>query len=1002
MKKTRNSKKGIAMIMALVISFLLMVMATSYLGITGAGTKAAKNYKQESIALSIAQSGLDAFINTMGNRDNWALAPGGFNVLANNAINLNILTAAPPAYTSNLLPGNMPDLAGQISLNNTVPLDINLPTGASMAQRYIGNNFLGLSAGVPLSQYISNVITLEDYNNGTGRYAVLLFAICPDGNIQTSQGMVKNNVNYNVAVASFIYNVPPAVASIASNPFTDDLVASRVIKARLSFAFPGSIYSNVRAYDVPPNPRDFLFGGFGAPNYQQLNADAAFIDENSYWDSGIRIDGADLARDQAPNSAVNRWGAPQMNSNFLNGWNGASGWALAQQGPAGNMTTGINNPYDSSGSLKVAFLDPTLEAAVRDGVSLTNDQRNRIKSFRSIVSTEKGDRGLVFQELQGAGNWHTAGQTVQTLRENITDPRAPVDMGRMGSSNLISSIWQTSSLETPQKLSYVTGTPGNFAGNNSAFNAVSGNTTANLTATDTAASATQCNVTFGLEDYRADKLYGNQKMEAPTVRVTIQQETGAGPARTQNVVVEQITYNYNTANGNIEETPRNISTVNIANPNFSGVISIRGANVQVASATNGNTVVGLLNNSLTIVSDENPEITAEHANAMTNLRAAGDRHFDDRLTAPNYIRGGQYEFLDIAIGHDGMYDVNSELAEAETRPNAIPIFAATEADINNLNGGHWVYPTINTQSEQPQGNLSIIGDVVRERGSQAELALVAANRVYLNDFGHRQPNSLRPNAQIINDQGQPILSADILANDGILKVDATIASQKHNMTVDFNNFSKNTRYENNQIRSNSATVNLGANVPNTAPGFDERFVMTSPYMLQGTISLQNTLNAANAAGNPYAGRLDGCIDNGNHRINMYNAFNVGSKNLIWKDFGYGAIRLPTNAPRQGDITANAEGRRGTYSQGIFDFTGVVISRFADIEADAGTLFNNRRVNQMGYPVQSMSFNSNLLDSSAPFFSIASGALSGVGNNAIIRWHILSYVDRGSILQQRGI
>lgn len=1012
MKRRKNSKKGIAMVMALIVSFLVMVMATSYLGITGAGTKAAKNYRQESIALSVAQSGLEAVINAMGNKDNWSLQrESGFNVFtgegASDRIRLNIRSLVPSIHTSNLLPVVLPNADNrEIDLTNGT-ISLTVPP-VDMARGYIGRSFLGLAEGAPLNQFFTsdqNIITLEDYGDGNGRFAALLVAVCPDGEVQFAEGMVRNNINYNVIVASFIYNRNPG--DISGNPFTNELVASRTIKARVSYAFPGSIYSNVRAYDVPPNPRDFIFGGFSAPNFEHHNADAAFIDENSYWDSGIRIDGADLASGQNSNDPTNRWGAPQKTGDFLNGDNGRDGWAIQAPGATGNILD--TNGYDTSGSLKVAFLDPSLEASAMAG-TLSTEQRDRIRSFKSVVSTEKGSgNGIVFQEL-GTGTWHSENGSnsgaVQAIRESITDPRAPVDQGRMGASNMISSIWETVSADgttTNYKMSTLTtASNGTVQASDGLFNKVSGDSVAaNAVITNR---ATDYNITYGLQDYQPDPMYGNQKMQAPTVRVTINQ---AANNETQNVTIQEIGYTYNSATGKPAEVVRNSRQVNIADQNFPGVITIRGANVQVVSEASGTNVTGLLKNSLTVVSDENPQIALANRNALNTsaINTAGN-YFDNNLTAPNYIRNGEYQFLDLAINDENVYDVNT--AVPSTKAGAIPISAATPEEIqalSNDNSGHWVYPTVNEQSEQPQGNLSIIGDVVRETGSQAELALVASNRVYLNDFGHTQALSQRSNNTIIDDQGRPILSSTVATNDGILKVDATIASQKHNMTVDFSNFSKNIGYTNSNIKtgSSSTSVNLDAVSPVGPPGFALRTAANSPYVIPITNELHAKLSQVNNSG-AYVGRLTGAIGTNTvgSRFDLYGSFSQAGKKAVWRDFAYGAVRLPNNADWSGNMGVGNEERNGTYSQGLFDFTGAIISRFADVEADAGKKnTSGLRVNQMGYPVQSMSFDANLLDRSAPFFSISNGILSRMGDDAVIRWHILSYVDRGSILNQRG-
>ncbi|MBR0518781.1 hypothetical protein IJJ97_03205, partial [bacterium] len=107
-----------------------------------------------------------------------------------------------------------------------------------------------------------------------------------------------------------------------------------------------------------------------------------------------------------------------------------------------------------------------------------------------------------------------------------------------------------------------------------------------------------------------------------------------------------------------------------------------------------------------------------------------------------------------------------------------------------------------------------------------------------------------------------------------------------------------------------------------------------------------------------------------------------ARKMIWSDTYMGAIR--------------PDGVTGTrvYSQGTLNFHGMVISRFGDINADAGEPDGNYRKNQLGYVNQFVNFDTNLEDNSAPFFSISGQNFSNY--DGFIKWNILSYIDMGSL------
>ena len=984
MIRIKNSKKGVAMVMALIVSVLALVIATSYLGITGAGTRAARNYKNEAIALNLAQSGLEAVINAMGNRDNW----GDRN--SRGPYDTNRFIPSPPRnnIVINLLPANNdpkdPNLRVHLNDNNRIRLEA-VPPQSPVRPMLLGfvNPHTAFNNAVEYYR-TNNAIALPGDNSG-----VFYVAVVPEpANGFNPQMNVSNvNINYAVAIASFVYRRDSVIPAVNANPFTNDLIASRMIKVRTSFAFPGSVYQNARAFDVPPNPRDFIFGAFGYPNFRQLTADACFMDENSTWDGGIRVDGALTSGEGANRRRT--WGAPQLTDEF----DRTNGFVQGAESNTDRPGMGLaGDRYDTSGSKKISFINDNNLNNRAIGGNLNPADRGNIIQFNKTLSTQQGTGtpGIVYFDIMTGTNHYNT----QNLQNSIMSPNAAPDIGKNDTSNIIDSFWLNNDAAgvSHNKLNRIDDNGDIHVGLMS-----------QIAQPDNSQPWVQ---RFGVNDLRPDPLYAYQKIEAPTIRITVDYENTNGVERNR-YTMHRIEYGMDAAGNAYEQATQMAGSPFYSgnNSNFKGLIYIEGANVQVKGGTQAANGGGHLVAPLTIVSDTSPEFERQNLLAARGQNVPNATIRND-IEFPNILNGNQFQFLDI-VPNNGILDANPLTPTQNT-----PIFAAlpvanqpaTNPSINGINpvAGRPVFPPVDKNLEQPMGNISVIGDLARARGNnEATLALVAPNRIYLNDFGHRAANSTNNNL--------PDQKAQITANDGILKLDALVASREHNMTMDFNNFSKNLEYtKSNNYSQIQARLNSN-NTDNRAPGyaanamFDIRSNDNNPYNTFITDGLAERL-ALPVNSNT---RLPNAVRNveGINVLNNYMVMNAGARNMLWRDFYFGAVKV--NNTVNNNVGLNdyvLTGRNGVYSQGLFDFTGAVISRFADIEADTGDhdAASGGRINQMGYPAQHMSFDSNLLERGAPYFTTTTTAFSAFTAGSTIRWTILSYVDSGAISYQQRL
>jgi len=118
---------------------------------------------------------------------------------------------------------------------------------------------------------------------------------------------------------------------------------------------------------------------------------------------------------------------------------------------------------------------------------------------------------------------------------------------------------------------------------------------------------------------------------------------------------------------------------------------------------------------------------------------------------------------------------------------------------------------------------------------------------------------------------------------------------------------------------------------------------------------------------------------------------AAARTKYWWDYYYGADQ-PDGS------TTNFD---SMYKFGIFNFTGAVVSRFADVEADAGNPTTNASTNApcMGYPFQNISYDNNLKNRSAPFLSMSS--FDKQRSRSLLYWSVLTYVDKGALSETKG-
>lgn len=952
-QKRRRKKHGVAMVVALMTVFLVMVMATTYLGMSFTNSKAASGYEREAMALSLANAGTEVSLNIMGDPRNWertftnAVASrivqsqsalqvpqlsSDFNATrSQGAPKINLQTRPITRTETNTLFSGFPGLSGVTIKNGSADVtDVSATMLYNQNPVVLGNADSTSPGENPEQVYI-------------GHWQIVIRPVANAGNeIVARYGMTQDNLNYGIAVRAMVFRVPFANRqtslltnsglTVAANAM-DSMVASRSTLTKVSYSFPGSTYQNLRAYDAPVKSMDGSV--YNYPNMEEGTHDAVFIAEDFEWDGGLRVDGH---RPSKNNKGL--WGAAQRTATFSDSVGSNSGWLVGNNGQNGTL--------DTSGSVVINYITskPDAKVQIKGNISTKYGAQTKVSG--------EDHAGLYVREsgVQKAQVKDSAGLEELKNQSNFKDKldiTATTTLGE-ATSGINEQFWMTA--DGNSKLNSVSGTYQGTEGALSKLTAESGGK-GTWHFNNSAAQA------------KPDPMYGNTTMEAPTYKVTITPSTDKSYDK---YTVEQLSYVLDGSNG-YKEQATTISTFDSNNKNFPGVIYFAGSNVQVE---------GEASQSVTIVSDTNAQDEAAMAKAgdlkqrVTVGSGSETRAFDGRLTSPNIMdSSGKYQYADFEktdngyeisrlSGASGIYgDYNSNVVQADGKltETAKPIFAET----GTLKAGTVVYPSSNGQNVQPTGNLSIVGDLKYAEGvDRPVVAVVAKNHVYLNDKSHK--------AGVIT----PNEDSDI----NVLEVDALVASEKHSMSMDFSNFSKNLKY----TEKDSVSGKISST---PTEGMQNGMELTlSPEAERACSSVPSSTNG---------GWLTKVQLSTKHRtyINKYNLLSPAAKAQVHRDYIFGAYRDFDNNKNENTL----------YQGGMFKFNGAVISRFADVEADGGVFKGSGNEKFMGYHWQKMSYDRNLLKKSAPFFSTAGYGLGQDGLDiqlSNIRWSVVSFVDKGSI------
>jgi len=959
----KRKKLGMALVFTLMVSVVVLAIASTYLGMVGSSAKAARSYSKEALALSLAQTGLNATLNAMGVSSNWdsSLIINKFGNLTNGGLFI--------ASSDGMI----------VSSNNRMQVFAD-PSVRRWFYNGTGNynNYFLSSDNSNVDEadvlrfssfYRTGLINLRDGNIDKNAY--LLIGVVPENNrssnINTIYNLSKNNINYSVGVAALIFDkefVPASFDRTVAN--LNHVVASRVLKYRVSSVFPGSIYQNMASADFPgTNHANESY--FGYPNWADNTANAAFMDENTEWDGEVRIDGA--------STIGGRYGAPRENAN-------------------GNFSTGNR---DTAGVLRISLLDKSNNTKVISG---------NASNINSISDDELPLIGKKAFSRKNISYYDMVNNNETNINGNLLNKVCPKGSKENDDSLDINTIWQRRDANGNITSSLLSGVNDDGSAMEGLYRQMK-----------KSSNQEHGYFKFGIDKYQPDPMYANETMQVPTIRVTINPANDNSPNDTY--TIERVGYvrDNNTASGWKEEC-KTITTVNNADTN--GMLYFEGANIQVK---------GKASQSISIVSDVNPEVESENyrtENAGKTINghlvsAPANSRFNRNLTYPNVKDNtGKYKYVDPQLNEStGMWEANSFITNTAAANSMI-----STVDMNNVNNyttvnstteanfklakdetDNYIFPTYG-DDQQPSGNITIIGDLEVKGGTNPSVGIIAKNRVLLNDMGHSTPNTPKTKAQVQN-----VAPAN---NDGVLTVNAIVASESHNMCFDFNNMSKNLNYSNSangkNFVNNNKTKAPGNNVENVkyagtgstdAAREQDREHTNYGMLMDKNLAIQlglynegtNQTVTNNASRPNYVGEeIYHSDDNSKVYIyfNKYRNLPDNAKQMIWSDTYMGAIR-PSN-------TNGFVGSPLFYSNGTLNFTGMIISRFGDINADAGVRDNTTggRKDQLGYVNQFISFDTNLQDNAAPWFSMTSQRYDKYPKGNFIKWNILSYVDMGSL------
>ena len=941
----KRKKLGVALIMTLMVSIVAVAIASSYIGMTASSAKVARSYAKEAVALSAAQSGIDMVLNAMGNPRNWSRSlDGSYNIFKNQENDLISL------------PFNVEDFTSQTG--GAIPNHLNLVlTPLANPDNIYGGFFGGFlrNNGEGVSIFRTNEAFPVEFgaDRQPSKFAHLIVVVAPEALNLTPEidgiRLSTGNINYEIGVTSIIKDINAPLED-SFEAILENMVASRTIKIRVSSAYPGSVYQNVVASDFPNSPHAEI-GDFGYPNWEDLTADAAFLDEHTRFDGGIRVDGATIYNNDF-NTATNRWGAPQINRDFNN--NNFSNRSLKNDPNLISYKTS-NPSADTAGILKFSTLDKAFVGDSSSETYIKNKLQNYNSEGENKYLPEIAKKATVNQRAVYS-NLVNGTKVVETQNEwinNVCTSKTTKFEDASDTSN-INTIWN---VNDKSLLSGITGNSvGNYQAQDGIYKKMMEGKTGYFNYTSTS--------------YKPDPMYANDTMEVPTLRIEI---TPKNNGSYDEYKISEVTYiaDNTKASGWREEvtTKTTLRSDNIHN----NMIYVAGANVQVK---------GEASQSVSIVSDVNPQTEADNAN-HTGI-------FDDRLTSPNVWDGSGYKYRDAQLNDvTGVWSLNNNIPYSGSVQNK---FISTERTQSNIDNKTYRFPTYGVE-EQPSGNITIIGDLTAREGSNPSIGIIAKNRVLLNDMDHN-PNKDKDNGFVQANGDIKTPSIETAKTDlglsaptlNVLNVDAVIASESHNMCFDFNNLSKNVNYVNN---FNDAKTVLGTTanpVKDFAPGDTSLPNFNDFKASQTNFGMLMDENLAQLLG---VSESNVVADDGTNRQYFYYKYTDipnSAKKMMWADTYMGAIR-PNSLPN--NFTPHL------YTNGTLNFRGMIISRFGDINADAGIrAADGSRVNQLGYVNQILDFDSNILGNSAPCFSMT-GQNYGASSSTLC-WNVLSYVDKGSL------
>lgn len=984
-KIVKRKSRGMALIFTLMVAVLAVAIASSYIGMTASSAKSARAYTKEAVALSVAQLGLDSVLNAMGTPDNWTVSGNISKFGRSDTVNLNI----------NFVDGAISSVISRDESTSTGNRLI-LKTSKNASDLYtacFGDGFLVSNTlnATKVLQYANVYVTDQSFPVMYGdvkKYASLIVAVVPENTdtVKTvnATSLPKNNINYAIGVTSIITDSAYASGTFAGKSFADivpNIISSRTVKMRTSSVYPGSVYQNVVAADFP-NSGHYDQADFGYPNWEDYTANAAFIDEKTDMDGGIKVDGA---TNNTTGNTTNRWGAPQKTRNFSQ-----SNFSSKTSADDSNLTDYKNgrNTADTAGILRFTTLDnnflnsTTSTSSTSIESKLKNYNPANGKYLSEIAKKGTANQKAVYWDMV-SGN--TVVEKGHDWIDNICTSKTTKFESDYSQSN-ISSIWgEYGSSKSPLLSSGYSDINQKGTSYDGLYRSLKGGSSPQ------SSNPTKGYFNYTTNDYKTDPMYANETMEVPTLRITISQKNGKDEYK-----VEKLKYkaNANKPSGWEEDTPE--STWTLSSDNVDGMIYVAGANVQVK---------GTVSKPITIVSDVNPSVEKDNYDASTG-REVGK--FDGRLCAPNVKTTNGYNYVDIELDKSSSSYYTLSSANTLNSDGKTITSGANRliSQVNNTTGfkvsenGNVRFPTYGME-EQPSGNITIIGDLTTSGNTNPTIGIVAKNRVLLNDFSH---DSSKSAASTMDDARRDAMNGElkrknpentsIKENNNNLSVNAVIASENHNMCFDFNNISKNLDYSTKANLQDTAQANkyysdnsshapgdTSAPTGKTYTSSATNYGILVDEKVAGNLAKSNTINTG-ANSNDLVSD-SGANNGGRYFYYKYKNMTTEAKKMIWYDTYIGAIR-GENIPI-GNI----------YTGGTLDFHGLIISRFGDINADAGVrVSDGTRINRLGYVNQLITFDSNYLDNCPPYFSMASQNYSS--SKAALIWNIISYVDKGAL------